>query len=129
MSTSSLCMSSIPSLKIKPAIQFFDEPADALNSQIYSAWPMTSCSFLVSFTCQSIGCINIFEYFQALLSLLREFSLMVITPFLSDMLASMQTLFIFLCLLRSGCTLLVLRPMPSCIIEQPRFIIFSFVYF
>ena len=68
-------------------------------------------------------------YLQVLLSLSREFSWVVMTPFLSDMLASMLKLFIFLCLLKSGCTLPVPRPMPPCVIEQPRSVIFAFIYF
>jgi hypothetical protein len=99
----------------KPAIQFSGGPADVLNSQIYSAWPATSCVFLVSFTCQSTGCINIYlKYFQALLSPLREFSRAVVTQFRSGVLAFMPTQSEYSCLSRSGCTLPVPKPMPPC---------------
>ena len=56
-------------------------------------------------------------YIQVLLSPLKGSSQVVVTQFPSSMPVSMLTLFGFLCLLRSGCTLPGPKPVLPCIVE------------
>jgi hypothetical protein len=102
------------------AIRFTGGLADELSSQIYFAWLAISCVFLVS-RHLSVSYRSHFQtYLQVPLSLLRESSQVVATQSPSGVLASMPTPFASLCLLRSGCTLPVLRPTLPCVVKQPK---------